>query len=92
MHVRHIIKCLKNDPDNLDLFLQFFEDPGAGSYFFTKIKDNRTFDIYNKYYIYPNNFYRSCVTAEQWEYIKKIEYIPKDFAEEIDEEYLKTGG
>jgi len=29
VHVRHIIKCLKNDPDYLDFFLEYFEDPGA---------------------------------------------------------------
>ena len=93
LHVRHIIKKLKNDPEYLDFFLEYFEDPGAGSYFFTKIKDNRTFDIYKKHCIYPGwNFRKSCVTDEQWEYIKKIQYIPKEYAEEIEEEYIKTGG
>lgn len=93
VHVRYIIKKLKNDPTHLDFFLGYFEDPGAANYFFTKIKDNRTFDIYNKHYIYPGwNFERSCVTDEQWEYIKKIRYIPKEYEIQIEKEYINTGG
>lgn len=91
LHVRHIIKCLKNEPDHLDFFLQYVEDPGAGSYFFTKIKDNRTFDIYNKY-ILPWNLRKDCVTQEQWEYIKKIGYIDTIEAQQLEQKNIETGG
>ena len=99
LHARNIIKCLKNDPTHLEFFLENYgRDPGAGSYFYTNIKDNRTFDIYKKY-IWPENISKSDVTPKQWEYIKEIEYIDEESAKEMEEldaiekaEKINTGG
>jgi hypothetical protein len=89
IHSRKIIYYLKNDPDSLDLFLKYNNDDSAGSYFFDEIKDNRTFDIYNKYGICTWNFRRSCVNDEQWAYIKKIGFIDEEHAKQLEEAYAK---
>ena len=59
---------------------------------YPELKDNRTFDIYNKYDIYPENFNKSLVTPEQWEYIKQIGYIDEGYAKELEEIELEKGG
>ena len=79
---RRIIEKLKNEPKDLDYFLSFYKDvnngrcdPGAGSYFYTNVKSNKTFLIYRKYNIAPCNLYRELVTPEQWKYLRRIGYI-----------------
>jgi len=73
---RMLIKHLKNRPDELDFFLGVLGvDPGAGHYFFTDVKDNRTFDIYKKHGISPSNLHKATVTGAQWIYLQQIEYI-----------------
>jgi len=75
-HPRIIIEHLKNNTERLEFFLDFIGyDPGAGSYFFTDIEDNMTFDLYKKYGIEPINLYKHDVTSEQWKYMHEIDYI-----------------
>jgi len=78
---RALIDALKNDLVNLDYFFSYMKDkyfmPGSGSYHFTDIKDNATFDIYHKHHFIPTNFLKETVTPEQWDYAYKIGYITK---------------
>ena len=75
-HPRILITRLKNNLDGLEFLLKYINyDPGAGSYFFTDIEDNKTFDLYKKYDISPLNISKDKVTEEQWEYMYKIKYI-----------------
>ena len=49
-HPRILIERLKNNLEGLEFLLDFLPyPPDAGSYFFTDIKDNKTFDLYKKY-------------------------------------------
>ena len=63
-HPRILIERLKNDLDELEFLLKYLgiHAPDAGSYFFTDIQDNKTFDLYNKYYISPMNLSKDNVT------------------------------
>ncbi len=73
---RSIIGLIKNDPVGLELFLkQLGVDPGAGSYFFDNVSDNRTFDVYKKYNIKPYNLFSHTVTPTQWKYLLRIGYV-----------------
>lgn len=76
-HPRILIERLKNDLDGLEFLLKYLGIyvPDAGSYFFTDIEDNKTFDLYKKYDISPINLSKDNVTEEQWEYMYKIKYI-----------------
>jgi hypothetical protein len=75
---RILIEELKNKVEDLEFLLKYLKyDPGAGSYFYTDIKDNKTFDLYKKYKIKPCNLYAENVTSEQWDYLYKIKYINK---------------
>jgi hypothetical protein len=79
IHARMIIEHLKNAPDALDFFLTALaHDPGAGSYFFTKIEGTRSFDIYKKHNIRPSNLHKTDVTPEQWAHMVKIGYVRDD--------------
>ena len=80
-HTRIMIERLKNNLEGLEFLLDFLPyPPDAGSYFFTHIKDNKTFDLYKKYNITACNLSKDDVTEEQWEYLYKISFIN-------DEEY-----
>ena len=82
-HPGILIARLKNNLDGLEFLLKYINyDPGAGSYFFTDVKDNKTFDLYKKYDISPLNLNKYDVTKEQWDYMYKIEYINKELYEE----------
>ena len=78
---RMLISYLKNDLENLEFLLNFLHKnehyTGAGSYFYTDIIDNKTFDLYHKYKIYASNCRKYCMTNEQWNYLYKIGYINK---------------
>ena len=86
-HPRIIIEELKNDPPNLEWFFEYVVKkkyilPGAGSYHYTYITDNKIFDLYKKYN-FGGNCHKSCMTKEQWDYLLEIDYITK---EEHDDE------
>ena len=81
---RMLIKRLKNELEDLDFFLGWLSKwsggmlPGAGSYHYTKIKDNRTFDIYKKHGFDACNLFPDVVTPEQWKYLVEIGYITQE--------------
>lgn len=80
---RMIISCLKNDLDNLEFFMSWLSlsckyMPGAGSYHFEDIVDNKTFDIYHKYGFEPCNLFDDTISEEQWDYILSIGYVTQE--------------
>jgi len=78
-HTRILISEVKNDLESLETLLKLLgRDPGAGSYFYTEVTDNKTFDLYKKYGITAMNLSKSDVTPEQWNYLYKIGYITKE--------------
>ena len=82
-HPRIIIEELKNDLENLEWFFKYVVDkeylfPGAGSYFYTKVNNNKTFDLYKQYGVDACNCHKGCVTNEQWDYLLEIKYITKN--------------
>ena len=76
---RILISKVKNNLQALRFLLEFINyDPGAGSSFFTNVKDNATFDLYKEFNIDSCNCFKDCMTEEQWDYLYKIGYIDKD--------------
>jgi hypothetical protein len=79
LKARILIERLKNNLNDLEYFFKFLKDrcylPGAGSYHYTNIKNNKTFDIYHKYGFSACNFFKDQVPKEQWDYAYKIGYI-----------------
>jgi len=81
---RMIIEQLKNDLNDLDFFFSWFTDwcggslPGAGSYHYDGITNNRTFDVYNKYNFGPHNLFGDTITEEQWQYVLEIGYVTQE--------------
>lgn len=79
-HPRVMIFQLRNSLDDLEFLLKVLDgrDPGAGTYFYEHIEDNRTFDLYLKYHIGPSNLFKELMkTADQWDYLLQIGYITK---------------
>lgn len=80
-HPRMLIDALKNFPDELDFLLsyltenEFFERSDPGSYFFSEIIDNRSFDVYKKYNIDSFKLIPNEIPKEQLEYIYSIGFI-----------------
>jgi hypothetical protein len=73
-----LISQFKNNLDGLEFLLKYLDyDPGAGSYFYTDVEDNKTFDLYHKYRITACNLNKEHISEEQWEYLYKIKYINK---------------
>lgn len=85
---RMLIEKLKNDLDDLDFFLGWLRVategmmPGAGSYHYTDVKDNRTFDLYKKHDFTACNLFPDLVTPEQWKYLVEIGYVGQDSDDE----------
>jgi hypothetical protein len=78
-NTRILIEQLKNNLEGLEFLLDYIGyDPGAGSYFYTDVEDNRTFDLYKKYEIDPINLYKHDIKEEQWEYLYEIGYIDEE--------------
>jgi len=79
IRARTLIELLKNNLEDLEYFLSWLQDNecyvGAGSYHYTDIRDNQTFDLYHKYGLKAMNFRRDCVNAAQWDYVRQIGYI-----------------
>ena len=76
---RVLIEQLKNNIEGLDFLLNYIGyDPGAGSYFYTDVENNKTFDLYKEYEIEPLNLFEHDVTKEQWKYLHKIGYITEE--------------
>ena len=80
---RMVICSLKNDLEDLDYFMSWLSKwctylPGAGSYHFENIIDNRTFDIYKKYDFGPCNLFDDIITDSQWDYVLEIGYVTQE--------------
>ena len=80
---RMIIYCLKNDLKNLEFFFKWLQSwikymPGAGSYHFTDITNNKTFDIYKKHGFEACNLHDDSITEDQWDYILQIGYVTQE--------------
>jgi hypothetical protein len=83
VQARMIIYCLKNNLSDLEFFMKWLSSwckymPGAGSYHFTDIKNNKTFDIYRKYGFEPCNLHEDAITESQWDYVLSIGYVTQE--------------
>lgn len=84
INARHIICELRNDLEDLEFFFSWFVKwcggyiPGAGSYHYEGILDNKTFDIYKKYEFDACNLCGDVITEEQWKYVLEIGYVTQE--------------
>ena len=82
LHYRQLVAILKNSLGPLERLLQHLQDCdidiGDGSYFFTNVKSNETFDLYRRYDVSNFNLQRANVTADQWKYMSDIGFITQE--------------